>query len=377
MRARNSAVVRAASWLALAGTVHAALNARLLRRPGGTGSGTPVSVLVPARNEARNIVDCLRALAGSYEVLVLDDRSDDATATLASSAGARVLTGTPPPDGWLGKAWACAQLVEAADANSEVLVFVDADVRLAPGAVAAAVGLLERHGLDIVCPVPRQLAGTAVERLVQPLVQWSWLTTLPLRVAERSARPSLTAACGQFVVVRCAALTRAGGFASVRADVLDDVALVRAIKAAGGRGGVADGCALAGCRMYVGWIELRDGYSKSLWSAFGGDAGAAAVVAALGFVWVLPAAAALRGSRAGLAGYAAGVAGRVIAARSTGGRVVPDALAHPLSVVVFGWLTARSVVLHRRGALQWKGRPVAFAAAGRSRPRLPRSIPPR
>ncbi|WP_345714047.1 glycosyltransferase, partial [Kineococcus glutinatus] len=177
------------------------------------------------------------------------------------------------------KAHACAQL--AAAARGDVLVLVDADVTLAPHAVAAAVDLLCRSGLDLVSPYPRQVAATAAERLVQPLLQWSWLTTLPLRTAETSRRPSLSAANGQFLVVDAAALRRAGGFAAVRSAVLDDVALVRAVKAAGGRGGVADGTALATCRMYEGWAALREGYAKSLWSAFGPPPAAAAVAAAL------------------------------------------------------------------------------------------------
>lgn len=177
---------------------------------------------------------------------------------------------------------------------------------------------------------------------MQPLLQWSWLTFLPLRLAERSPRPSLAAANGQLLAVRRAAYDKAGGHATVRAEVLDDVALLRAVKTAGGRGGVADGTALATCRMYGGWAEVRDGYTKSLWSAFGSRPGAVAVCGLLLVAYVLPAAAALTGSPAGLAGYAAGVTGRVVAARRTGGRAWPDALAHPLSVLAFTGLTARS-----------------------------------
>jgi hypothetical protein len=313
-------------------------------------------VLVPARNEAARLADCLAALAG-LDVTVLDDCSSDGTGDIAQAAGARVVSGSPPPVGWLGKPWACAQLAKSTAAD--VLVFIDADVRVAPGGVPAAVGLLEGAGLDIVCPFPRQFADTRVERLVQPLLQWSWLTMLPLRVAERSPRPSLTAACGQFVVVRRAALEKAGGFAAVRDAVLDDLALVRAVKAAGGRGGVVDGTQLASCRMYAGWPELRDGYAKSLWSAFGSAPRAVAVLAVLGLAYVVPPVAALFGSPAGRLGYAAAVASRVIAARRTGGRAVPDTVAHPASVVIFGYLVARSFAGRRHGTLRWKARPVS------------------
>jgi hypothetical protein len=362
-----SRLVTAGSVLASCGAVHALVNTHLLRRPQllGPAAATPAAsraaprpraILVPARNEAANIADCVRSLAEPGEVVVLDDESTDGTGDLARAAGVRVVVGSPPPAGWLGKPWACAQLADACDAP--VLVFVDADVRLVPGAVDAAVALLDEAGLDVVCPFPRQIADTIAERLVQPLLQWSWLTTLPLRLAETSPRPSLTAACGQFLVVRRDALERAGGFAAIRDEVLDDIALVRAIKAAGGRGGVVDGTDLASCRMYAGWPELRNGYRKSLWAAFGSPPRAVAVLALLGAAYVLPAVAALRGSRVGALGYLAGVASRIVSARRTGARSWPDAFAHPVSVLALGYLTASSWRDRRAGRLSWKGRAI-------------------
>ena len=114
--------------------------------------------------------------------------------------------------------------------------------------------------------------------------------------------------------------------------------------------------------MYGSWPELRAGYTKSLWSAFGSPAGAAAVTAALSFLYVVPPVAALAGRgavrRAGLLGTAAGVAGRVLVARRVGGRVWPDSLAHPISVAALVGLTAESVVRRRNGRLVWKGRPL-------------------
>jgi hypothetical protein len=366
-------LVHLGTALACAATAHAAVNARLMRRPvSAPGALTTrpswpgVSVLVPARDEAAHLVGCLTALqqqtySGTLELLVLDDASRDDTAALSRQLALgdprlRILDGVELPAGWLGKPHACAQLAAAADPRSSVLIFVDADVRLEPTAVAAAVELLDSTGLDLISPHPRQLAGSVGERLIQPLLQWSWLTTLPLRIAERSARTSLSAANGQFLVVRRAAYERAGGHAAVRDAVLDDLALLRAVKRSGGRGVVVDGSALASCRMYVGWGELSDGYGKSLWAAFGSPAGAAGVVSALVLAYVVPGVAALRGSRVGALGYLAGVAGRVVTARATGGRWWPDALAHPVSVLLFGWLTARSVVARRRGTLAWKGR---------------------
>jgi len=235
-------------------------------------------------------------------------------------------------------------------------VFVDADVLLTPHAVAAAVATLRGAGLDLLSPWPRQVAEGTAARLVQPLLQWSWMVSLPLRRAERSPRPALCAANGQFLVADADALARAGGFAGVAGAVLDDLAVARAVKRAGGRGGVADGSALAACRMYDGRAELSAGYRKSLWAAFGPAPASAAVAALLALTYVVPPVAALGGSRAGLVGYAAGVASRVLAARHTGGRAWPDALAHPASVTALLGLLAASWRGHRRGVLTWKGR---------------------
>ncbi|WP_433208899.1 glycosyltransferase [Dactylosporangium sp. CS-047395] len=345
----------------LALLVHTLVNARLLRRPGPDVShGDSVAVLLPLRNEAGRVEPCLRALLAlpqEVQLLILDDGSTDGTGDLVRRLGGdrvTLLAGKDLPPGWLGKPHACQQLADAA-ADATVLVFVDADVVLAPDAVDRAVALLRSSGVDLLSPYPLIETGTAGERLVQPLLQWSWLTFLPLRAMERSPRPSLAAAGGQFLVVRRDAYVRAGGHAAVRAKVLEDIELARAIKRTGGRIALADGAGLARCRMYTSWGELREGYSKSLWASFGSPAGAAAVLALLLALYVVAPASVLFGQWWGLLAYGLGVAGRLVSARATGGRALPDALAHPVSVLVFAWLVVRSYGYRRRTV--WKGRP--------------------
>ncbi|MFC4064189.1 glycosyltransferase [Actinoplanes subglobosus] len=344
-------------------TVHTAVNALLLRRPRRDATTTErVAVLLPLRDEAGRVTPCLESLLAqrgvpNLSIHVLDDGSTDGTAGVVRAvAGSRVrlLAGGPLPDGWLGKPNACRQLADDAG-DADVLVFVDADVVLAPDAIAGAVALLRETGVTLLSPYPR-ISGAG--RLVQPMLQWSWLTFLPLRLMERSPRPSLAAAGGQWLVADRAGYHRAGGHAAVRDDILEDIGLARAVKRSGGRIALADGSRLATCHMYDSWPDLANGYSKSLWASFGSPSGAAAVVVLLFLLYAVPLPF-LLGPRPAVAtvAYLLGVAGRMISAVATGGRP-GDAFAHPLSVVLFAWLVARSFHRRRRGRLSWRGRPV-------------------
>ncbi len=369
----DALLVVAATGAALL-SAHTWLNARLLRQPNVDAPAVEylVSVLIPARNEAHRIAPTVRSVLGQrdmrLEVIVLDDGCTDDTVAVVCEAAAgdhrlRVISGLDVAPGWLGKPWACQQLGEAA--LGQVLVFIDADVVLESHAIVAAVDLLTRHRLSLVSPYPHQEAVTVGERLVQPLLQWLWLTFLPVRLAERLRPASMAAANGQFLVVDAAAYRDIGGHVGVRDRVVEDVWLARAMKGAGHRAVVVDGTELATCRMYTGWSEVRDGYTKSLWAAMGSPASAAVVGALLTGLYVLPPVAAVAGvvcgrrrrATLGLAGYLAGVAGRMISARRTGGRNL-DAVAHPASIVVLVGLLARSWRMKRLGRLAWKGRPV-------------------
>ncbi|BCY06592.1 glycosyl transferase [Actinoplanes sp. L3-i22] len=395
-----------ALWLLLVPLVlltgHTAVNALLLRRPPRNATTTEhIAVLLPLRNEAGRVTPCLQSLlaqqgAPNLTIHVLDDGSTDGTADVVRSIAGPALgqrlhlhTGAPPPPGWLGKPHACHQLVQAATESSipdispdrgasmpnpaasipdragslpdragsrpDVLMFVDADVVLAPDAVAGAADLLRRTGVTLLSPYP-EIVGTG--RLVQPLLQWSWLTFLPLRAMERSPRPSLAAAGGQWLVLDRAGYQRAGGHAAVRDEILEDIALARAVKRTGGRIALADGSHLATCRMYDSWRDLTDGYAKSLWSSFGSTAGAAAVVVLLLLLYVVPPLLTPLAVLPALLAYLLGVTGRVITARATGSRALPDALAHPVSILLFGYLIVLSVHRRRTGRLSWRGRPL-------------------
>jgi Glycosyl transferase family 2 len=352
----------AVAWLLAA---HAVANRALARRPlrGGV-TNESVSILLPVRDEERRVGACVRSLLAQQglpkvEVIVLDDGSSDQTADVVREVmrdtcgdGPTLIAGQAPPEGWLGKAFACRQLADAA--SGDVLVFVDADVVLSTDAVAATVTLLRRHDLAWVSPYPAQQASGWLGLLVQPLLTWSWLALLPLRMAEGSKRRSLAAANGQFLIVDAEAYRHAGGHDTVRAEVVEDMALARTLRGNGGRGGFADGAAIARCRMYDAATALVDGYAKSLWTAFGSPTAAVAVSTALVVLYVAPLALVATTPWA-LLPVAGGIASR-FAARRSGEPISLIALLHPLSVVAFAWLVVVSIRRHRRHELTWKGR---------------------
>ena len=230
----------------------------------------PVSVLIPARDEERGIGEALRAVLATrdvqIEVVVLDDDSRDATATIvadiaAEDARVRLVRGRALPAGWCGKQHACARL--AALASHPVLLFVDADVRLAPEAVARAGAALERSGAALVSGFPRQLVGTPLERLLIPLMHFLLLAYLPIDAMRRTVMPGFGAGCGQFMMVRRDAYVRLGGHAVIRASLHDGLLLPRAFRAGGFSTELIDLTTLASCRMYHSAIEVWRGLRKN------------------------------------------------------------------------------------------------------------------
>ena len=262
--------------------VMAVINTRQIRIPrNGRDVDASVAVLLPVRNECANIVDLVATLKdqkgiSDLKFYFLDDDSEDDTAELlkreiAGDSRFSVTSGSALPEGWLGKPWALEQL--RSKIKAEYLVSIDADVRLTPLAISAAVNLLIDQELDFVSPYPRQIANSFGERMIQPLLHWSWLSTVPLRYAEKSGKPSFAVANGQFFVVRESALTSISGYSTISASVLDDVELARTLLRNGFKGTVADGVHLATCHMYSSWAQVKAGYGKSLWAAFGSKFG--------------------------------------------------------------------------------------------------------
>lgn len=283
-------------------TVQIGLNWRLFaapRRRSWEKEDAPlVSVLVPARNEARRILPCLLSLVAqdypNYEIIVLDDHSEDDTArvvmhfgfTREPGASRRLVEGNRLPDGWTGKSWACHQL--ATEARGDYLVFTDADTVHEAAALGAFVGHALKTRAALLSAWPWQITGTWSEQAVIPLVYVLLLGALPhyllrrlqrrpeyARGASRASLETLGAANGQFMMFRRDAYETIGGHAAVRDHLVEDVALGRLVAARTGEGLRlinCDGSRLVHCRMYTSFLEVWEGFTKNLRAAFADSA---------------------------------------------------------------------------------------------------------
>ncbi len=341
------------------------LNQFVLRRIKGaeTSFSGSVTVLVPLRNEADNVRDLIYSLKNqmglpNLQIILIDDNSTDQTAQLLRETTADdprflLIKGEPLPDGWIGKPFALHQ--GFLKSESDLLVLIDADVRLEKYAIAQAIAILQIENLDFLSAYPKEIAWTWSERLIQPLLQWSWMATVPLRIAERSSNPAFAIANGQFFLLRRDSIASVGEFKSIQREVIDDIAMARVLLRHGFHGTVADASKVANCRMYKSWDELRDGYSKSLPVAFGGLFGSCLVAFFLFLTGVLPFILASTGSIAGFFASLLIYLSRLLSARKTGGNLF-DVLLHPLSSILLIFLMTRS--WQDRGHVQWKGRTV-------------------
>ena len=322
-----------------------------------------ISVLVPLRNEEENAIAIIETLAAAekltnVEFLILNDNSTDKTYELIKSTARgdsrfKILQGSALPEGWLGKPWALAQLSQAA--NGEILICIDADVRLASNGIAAAVAAMHKHQLDFFSPYPSQVARTFGERMIQPLLQWSWISSVPLAIAKRSTNPSFAVANGQFFAVKKSALETSGGYSCIKSEVLDDMQMARVLLRNKFKGTVGNGALIAQCHMYSSWSDLRNGYAKSLWKGFGGLFGSFMAIALLALTGIVPIIAAATGSSLGWFAFEAVLLSRIISARITRANLF-DSLLHPISAALLIYLIIYSWLM--RGRIQWKGRTV-------------------
>ena len=333
-----------------------------------------LSIVVPARDEERSIERCVRSLVaqldGRAEVIVVDDRSTDATPAILERLAAefpalQVVRGEPLPAGWVGKPWACAQ--GARRARGAWLLFTDADSRHEPEAAASTLAFARANGADALSIMTGQELGTLAEAAILPaILQMIVFAGGTLAEINDPARPDRALANGQYLLVSRVAYDALGGHEALRGEVVEDVEFARRLKRDGRfRLAVADGTQLVHVRMYHSFREIWDGFTKNTYLGARGDvraiAGGVAFCAALSVAPPLLAFASLRrGGRAlALEAVAASLLVVAVAYQGAGYVSLPRRLAvfAPFGIGMFGAIALNSTRRALTGAgFQWRGR---------------------
>lgn len=346
--------------------------------PGRPSRDAPgVSVLVPARNEEETIERCVASLLAqeydAYEVIVLDDQSEDRTGEIlgrlkSSDAGGRlrIIAGEQLPEGWTGKNYACSRLAGAA--THEVMIFVDADTTHAPGMISGVVGELRSRNAALLSAVPRQLVPTFAERVIVPIAPFLYFCYLPNRLIPRRNHESLTAANGQVIAVEREAYRRVGGHEAIGDRIVDDLELARLFKREGLKVELLRGDLLSTCRMYRSLPEIVEGFSKNLYPGIGGTPLRLLLfVLQMVLLFVAPPILLLAALFSGIDGApplvvipavqtALGMVMRGLSDRAFGMNPL-HGLLQPLSAASTVGIAIRSFLLYRRGSGgSWKGR---------------------
>ena len=358
-----------------------ALLPRLSRAEPVRGQAPLLSIVVPARNEERAIEAAVRSLLAQdyprFEVIVVEDRSTDRTADilrgLATDLRLRVVNGVELPEGWLGKPHALFQGSRAA--RGALLLFVDADVRYRSDAVSRAVGDLTAQRADFLVLFPRFELGSFWEEVLMPNLVCAVFFGPAFLINFRWPR-WFAAGGGAGNLVRRSAYDAVGGHETLRASVVDDVRLGYSVKQAGFRLRVTLANEHVAVRMYSGFREVWDGFTKNV--AYACSGWAAVVFLSLSLLWtvvaILPPAvllAAAAGARIAPADVARAavsfsllIGARAILAAALRDKIWPS-LTHPLMAAVWAALVARSL-FHRlvRRRLVWRGRSFDARKAG-------------
>ena len=234
-----------------------------------------VSILIPARNEERNIERCLKSILNqdykNTEIIVLDDNSVDKTGEIVrkmakKDSRIRLISGKPLPQGWLGKSFACFQLSQYA--KGDYLIFTDADTYHFSSSVKSALSCLIINKLDAACPFPRQIMVSLSEKMAISFINFAILLFMPLALIRKSKNPLFCTGVGQYFIFRREAYFGMGGHAAVKGKILEDVHIAKKTKEAGFSYMIYDGSSSLTCRMYKNFHEVWKGYSRFMFSAF-------------------------------------------------------------------------------------------------------------
>ncbi len=235
-----------------------------------------ISVLIPARNEERNIEKCVSSLLKSgyphLEIIVLDDNSHDRTYEIVKKISHRhpklkVIKGNKLPDGWNGKNWACHQLSQVA--RGEWFLFTDADTIHKPNSISTALATAQRRNSAFVSCIPGFITKTWSEKLYFPIIHFVFVALFPFKVMNFSKDSRLSFAMGPFLFIDSKFYFSWGGYEAIKAEVVDDIAMAKKVKEHDGGISIIDGTRFMDVRFYRNFREVWNGFSKNSYEALG------------------------------------------------------------------------------------------------------------
>jgi glycosyltransferase involved in cell wall biosynthesis len=323
-----------------------------------------VSILIPARNEADDILPLLQSIHqqeyDNYEVLILDDNSTDDTYKICTDFAAtypkfKVIKGNLLPAGWLGKNYACHQLVQ--QATGKYYLFLDADEQVKNGLINSAIHRMYLRELSLLSLFTNQDMRSTGEKLVVPLMHFILLNLLPLRLVYLVKSASVSAASGQFMLFNAANYKEYQWHQLAKDKVVEDVEIMKLVKSAKLNGEALLANGMISCRMYKGYNEAINGFGKNFLAAFNYNiigflvyllliiGGPAIIVMTmnLNLIFIM----------AGLI-----VLTRVMISLSAGQNVGLNVLLHPLQMLSLLFIGLTSIQKRLTKTTEWKGRKI-------------------
>lgn len=322
-----------------------------------------VSVLIPARNEEKNIGICLQSVLNqnykNLEIIVLDDNSDDRTAEIVNkytNEKIKLVKGEVLPQGWLGKNWACSQLSKYA--GGELILFLDADVILSKDAISSVVDIWVENKLKMLSVFPTQYIFTLGEHLIVPLMNWLLLNFLPLTLVFSSDRKSFAAANGQFILFEKKTYNSINGHESVKDKVVEDMELARELKKRGEKIMTLVGDKTIKCRMYNDFKNSFAGFSKNFFPGFNTSPVVFAVlIFFLLLEFFLPFLLVFINYKF-ISHVVVILAGRIFVSLTSMQNFVFNILLHPIQMIVMLFVGINSLIKTINNQIEWKGRKI-------------------
>jgi glycosyltransferase involved in cell wall biosynthesis len=324
-----------------------------------------ISVLIPARNEEKNIGRILECLLEqeykNLEVLVCNDQSTDNTPAILEKYSRRHkeikwFEGEELKPGWTGKNFACYQLGKRA--RGEILLFVDADMELQGDVLGHMAAYMKKRNLALLSIFPKQMLHSAGERATVPVMNWILLSLLPLPLVIFSPRSSFSAANGQFMMFRDNVYHKLQPHHIVRSSAVEDIEIMRLYKKEGYRCATLAGDSRVSCRMYSTYREAINGFSKNvlhffseslLWVFF------YLIFTSFGLLFIglgLPS--------FFLISLSAAILGRILISLTSHQAVLRNLLLVPLQHLSFIHMLGKALLNKSKGRLMWKEREITL-----------------